>query len=181
LHAEGKSHKKSLSSQQMIHLRLLAKEELILIQKIAHQTWPSTFAGILSSEQIDYMLNWMYDLKMLESQVEQGHGFLVAEVEGEAIGFAGYELNHLAGSISKLHKLYLLPSSQGKGVGKTLLLEVAKRAREAGQKSLVLNVNKYNKKAIDFYRVLGFVTIRQEVNDIGSGYVMDDDVMELSL
>jgi ribosomal protein S18 acetylase RimI-like enzyme len=77
--------------------------------------------------------------------------------------------------------LYLLPSSQGNGVGKALLLEVAKRAREARQKSLVLNVNKQNKKAIDFYRVLGFVTIRQEVNDIGSGYVMDDDVMELSL
>jgi hypothetical protein len=53
----------------MVHLRLLAKEELILIQKVAHQTWPSTFAGILSSEQIAYMLNWMYDLKMLESQV----------------------------------------------------------------------------------------------------------------
>jgi ribosomal protein S18 acetylase RimI-like enzyme len=165
----------------MIHLRLLAKEELLLIQKIAQHTWPSTFAGILSSEQIDYMLNWMYDLQLLESQVDKGHSFLVAEEDGAAIGFAGYELNHLAGSMSKLHKLYLLPSSQGKGVGKALLLEVAKRAREAGQKSLVLNVNKQNKKAIDFYRVLGFVTIRQEVNDIGSGYVMDDDVMELSL
>jgi ribosomal protein S18 acetylase RimI-like enzyme len=165
----------------MIHLRLLAKDELLLIQKIAQHTWPSTFAGILSSEQIDYMLNWMYNLQLLESQVDKGHGFLVAEEDGAAIGFAGYELNHLAGSLSKLHKLYLLPSSQGKGVGKALLLEVAKRAREAGQKSLVLNVNKQNKKAIDFYRVLGFVTIRQEVNDIGSGYVMDDDVMELSL
>ena len=165
----------------MIHLRLLAKEELILIQKIAQHTWPSTFAGILSIEQIDYMLNWMYDLQLLESQMDKGHGFLVAEEDGAAIGFAGYELNHLAGSLSKLHKLYLLPSSQGKGVGKALFLQVAKRAREAGQKSLVLNVNKQNKKAIDFYRVLGFVTIRQEVNDIGSGYVMDDDVMELSL
>ena len=165
----------------MIHLRLLAKEELLLIQKIAQHTWPSTFAGILSSEQIAYMLNWMYDLQLLESQMDKGHGFLVAEEDGAAIGFAGYELNHLAGSLSKLHKLYLLPSSQGKGVGKALLLEVAKRAREARQKSLVLNVNKQNKKAIDFYRVLGFVTIRQEVNDIGQGYVMDDDVMELSL
>jgi len=165
----------------MIHLRLLAKEELLLIQKIAQHTWPSTFAGILSIVQIDYMLNWMYDLQLLESQVDKGHSFLVAEEDGAAIGFAGYELNHLAGSLSKLHKLYLLPSSQGKGVGKALLLEVAKRAREARQKSLVLNVNKQNKKAIDFYRVLGFVTIRQEVNDIGSGYVMDDDVMELSL
>ena len=165
----------------MVHLRLLAKEELILIQKIAHQTWPSTFAGLLSEAQIAYMLNWMYDLKMLESQVEKGHNFFVAEEQGDAIGFAGFELNHLEGPKAKLHKLYLLPSSQGKGVGKSLLLEVAKRAREAEQKSLVLNVNKYNKKAIDFYLAMGFVTIRQEVNDIGSGYVMDDDVMELSL
>lgn len=165
----------------MVQLRLLAKEELILIQGIAHQTWPSTFAGLLSKAQIDYMLHWMYDLKMLESQLEKGHGFLVAEIEGEAIGFAGYEMNNLEGQKAKLHKLYLLPSSQGKGVGKALLLEVAKRAREAGQKSLVLNVNKYNKKAIDFYLAMGFVTIRQEVNDIGQGYVMDDDVMELAL
>ena len=165
----------------MVHLRLLAKEELILIQRIAHQTWPSTFAGLLSEAQIAYMLNWMYDLKMLESQVEKGHNFFVAEEQGDAIGFAGYELNHLEGPKAKLHKLYLLPTSQGKGAGKSLLLEVAKRAREAGQKSLVLNVNKYNKKAIDFYLALGFVTIRQEVNDIGSGYVMDDDVMELAL
>ena len=165
----------------MVHLRLLAKEELILIQKIAHQTWPSTFAGLLSEAQIAYMLNWMYDLKMLESQVEKGHNFFVAEEQGDAIGFAGFELNHLEGPKAKLHKLYLLPSSQGKGAGKSLLLEVVKRAREAGQKSLVLNVNKYNKKAIDFYIAMGFVTIRQEVNDIGSGYVMDDDVMELTL
>jgi ribosomal protein S18 acetylase RimI-like enzyme len=165
----------------MVHLRLLAKEELLLIQRIAHQTWPSTFAGLLSKAQIDYMLNWMYDLKMLESQVEKGHNFFVAEEQGDAIGFASFEVNHLEGPKAKLHKLYLLPSSQGKGVGKALLLEVAKRAREAGQKSLVLNVNKDNKKAIDFYLAMGFVTIRQEINDIGSGYVMDDNVMELSL
>ena len=165
----------------MVHLRLLAKEELLLIQGIAQATWPSTFAGLLSEAQIAYMLNWMYALPMLESQVEQGHNFLVAEEQGDAIGFAGFELNHMEGPKAKLHKLYLLPSSQGKGVGKALLLEVAKRAREAGQKSLVLNVNKYNEKAINFYRALGFVTIRQEVNDIGQGYVMDDDVMELTL
>jgi ribosomal protein S18 acetylase RimI-like enzyme len=165
----------------MVQLRQIAKEELSKVHHIAHKTWPSTFGSILSVEQITYMLNWMYALPMLESQLEKGHGFLVAEVEGEAIGFAGYELNHLEGPKAKLHKLYLLPSSQGKGVGKSLLLEVVKRAREAEQKSLLLNVNKNNKKAIDFYLAMGFVTIRQEVNDIGLGYVMDDDVMELAL
>ena len=164
----------------MVQLRLLAKEELMLIQGIAHQTWPSTFADLLSEAQIDYMLNWMYALPMLESQVEKGYGFLIAEVQGTAIGFAGFELFYKESAKAKLHKLYLLPSSQGKGVGKVLLLDVAKRALEAGQKSLVLNVNKYNKKAIDFYISQGFIEINKEVIDIGNGYVMDDAVMELN-
>ena len=99
----------------MVHLRLLAKEELMLIQGIAHQTWPSTFAGILSEAQIDYMLNWMYTLPMLESQVEKGHGFLVAEVEGEAVGFAGYELNHLEGPKAKLQSCTSCLAAKEKG------------------------------------------------------------------
>ena len=165
----------------MVQLRQIAKEELSKVQGIAHETWPSTFAGILSSEQIAYMLNWMYDLKMLESQVEKGHGFLVAEEDGIAVGFAGFELFYKEGIKAKLHKLYLLPSSHGKGTGKALLQEVASRARAAGQQSLTLNVNKDNQNAIDFYRSQGFVEIYKEVIDIGNGYVMDDAVMELPL
>jgi diamine N-acetyltransferase len=162
-------------------IRQLAKEELNKVQSIAHRTWPSTFANILSPEQIDYMLNWMYSLYMLESQLEKGHTFLLAEENGEELGFAGFELNNSQESKAKLHKIYLLPTAQGKGVGKGLILEVADRARKVDQKSLFLNVNKYNQNAIDFYLKMGFQEIYKEVIDIGNGYVMDDVVMELTL
>jgi diamine N-acetyltransferase len=162
-------------------IRHLAKEKLSKVQSIAHRTWPSTFANILSPEQIEYMLNWMYSLEMLESQLEKGHVFLLAEENGEELGFAGFELNVAEGPKAKLHKIYLLPTSQGKGVGKALIFEVAERAKAAGQKSLLLNVNKYNQKAIDFYIKIGFQEIYTEVIDIGNGYVMDDVVMELNL
>ncbi|OYX20755.1 MAG: GNAT family N-acetyltransferase [Algoriphagus sp. 32-45-6] len=162
-------------------IRTLAKEELIKVQSIAHRTWPSTFAGILSPEQIQYMLNWMYSLDMLESQLDKGHTFLLAEDDGKELGFAGFELNYAEGPKAKLHKIYLLPEAQGKGAGKALILEVANRARKSGQKSLLLNVNKYNQKAIDFYLKIGFQEIYKEVIDIGNGYVMDDVVMELNL
>lgn len=165
----------------MIKIRLLAKEELPLVQSIAYRTWPSTFAEILTPEQIEYMLNWMYSLEMLQSQFEKGHTFLLAEDNGEEFGFAGFELNYAEGPKAKLHKIYLLPSSQGKGVGKALIFEVAKRARKSGQKNLLLNVNKYNQKAIDFYLRIGFQEIYKEVINIGNGYVMDDVVMELEL
>ena len=165
----------------MVQLRQIAKEELSKLHHIAHQTWPSTFGAILSAEQIAYMLNWMYDLALLESQVEKGHTFVIAEAQGAAIGFAGFELFYKEGTKAKLHKLYLLPSSHGKGTGKALLQEVASRARAAGQQILTLNVNKDNQKAIDFYRSQGFVETYKEVIDIGNGYVMDDAVMELAL
>ncbi len=164
-----------------MQIHSLQKEELHKVQSIAHRTWPSTFANILSPEQIEYMLNWMYSLDMLESQFEKGHTFLFAEENGEELGFAGFELNYSEGPKAKLHKIYLLPEAQGKGAGKALILEVAERARIASQKSLLLNVNKYNQKAIDFYFKMGFQEIYKEVIDIGNGYVMDDVVMELNL
>lgn len=163
----------------MLQIIQLTTLELPKVQSIAHRTWPSTFANILSLEQIEYMLNWMYDLKMLESQLKKGHIFLLALEEGKELGFAGFELDYTDGSKSKLHKIYLLPEAQGKGAGKALILEVADRVKKAGQKSLLLNVNKYNQKAIDFYLHLGFQEIFKEVIEIGNGYVMDDIVMEL--
>lgn len=165
----------------MITIRTIAAEELPKVQQIAHRTWPDTFGKILSPEQITYMLELLYDLTILESQLEKGHTFLLAIENETELGFAGFELNYAGSPKAKLHKIYLLPSAQGKGIGKKLILQVADRARQAGQKSLLLNVNKYNQPAIDFYEKMGFVEIYKEVIDIGSGYVMDDVVMELSL
>lgn len=162
-------------------IRKIAIQELSKVQSIAHRTWPSTFANILSHEQIEYMLNWMYSLEMLESQFEKDHTFLLADLNGEELGFAGFELNVTEGPKAKLHKIYLLPTAQGMGMGKALIFEVTERAKAAGQKSLLLNVNKYNQKAIDFYIKIGFQEIYEEVIDIGNGYIMDDVVMELML
>lgn len=166
----------------MIQIRKTLLEELSIVREIAYQTWPDTFDGILSPPQIEYMLKMMYDQKSLESQLlEKGQVFLLAEEKGKFLGFAAYELNYSEGEKSKLHKIYVLPSAQGKGLGKKLIQEVSDQAKEKGQKSLLLNVNKFNKPAIDFYAYLGFKEAYREVIDIGNGYVMDDVVMELNL
>jgi len=166
----------------MIKIRKAFLEELPIVSEIAHKTWPLTFADILSPPQIEYMLKLMYNLKTLESQLsEKGQVFLLAEEEGEFLGFAAYELNYSEGEKTKLHKIYVLPSAQGKGLGKKLINEIADQAKSTCQKSLLLNVNKFNQPAIDFYAYLGFKEAYREVIDIGNGYIMDDVVMELKL
>lgn len=164
----------------MTHIIACEIEELKYVQSIAQQTWPDTFEGILSPEQIEYMLSWMYSLEMLEKQHKEGHLFFLAEESGGKLGFTGIEVNYEPGK-TKIHKIYILPTAQGKGVGKALFQKIREIANGNNQKSLLLNVNKFNQGAIDFYEYLGFVNIRNEVNDIGNGYVMDDFVFELKL
>ncbi|MEP0711978.1 GNAT family N-acetyltransferase [Algoriphagus sp.] len=164
----------------MVSITPAKLEDLIHVQSIAQRTWPDTFKNILSPTQIEYMLNWMYSLQMLEEQLKDGYQFFLAEENEEKLGFSGIEINNEPGK-TKIHKIYILPSAQGKGIGKKLIQLIKEIAIEHNQKSLLLNVNKYNQNAIAFYEYLGFVNIKAEVIDIGNGYVMDDYVFEMGL
>jgi diamine N-acetyltransferase len=166
----------------MITISKINESLLPEIRRIAFKTWPKTFAHILSPEQIDYMMDWMYDLDALRSQIsDKNHAFLLAEELGKYLGFASYEVNHGGTKKTKIHKIYILPEIQGKGVGKNLIMAVSEIALNHGDTHLFLNVNKHNQTAIDFYNHLGFYEAYKEVIDIGNGFVMDDLVMELKL
>jgi diamine N-acetyltransferase len=166
----------------MIHIVKASLEELSLVQKIACLTWPITFSNILTPEQIEFMLNWMYDLKALEQQVnEKGHVFLLAKEEDSCLGFASYEIHCKDQEKTKIHKIYILPGTQGKGIGKKLISHIIGIALQNRDKFLYLNVNRFNEKAISFYQHIGFYEAYREVIDIGNGFIMDDIVMEMKL
>ena len=79
-----------------------------------------------------------------------------------------------------LSKFYLHKDYRGRGLSRQMLSFVEQQARKAGADAITLNVNKYN-SAVYAYEKLGFHRIRDEVNDIGHGYVMDDYVYEYPL
>ncbi|MFD2284926.1 GNAT family N-acetyltransferase [Pedobacter petrophilus] len=161
----------------MITLRKAKEQDIEIIRDIAAATWPSTYLELIGQEQIDYMLEKMYNKGELLNQFLSGHLFIIAEDNENQYGFAGYSIIDLEAKIYKLHKLYVMPSAHGKGVGKILINEVFNQVKEAGASALQLNVNKHN-KAKDFYLKGGF-KIKEGVKiDIGEGYFMDDYVME---
>lgn len=163
-----------------MNIRALKQDELSIVHEIAHATWPDTFKDILSQEQIQYMLNWMYDLKQLENQFNQGHQFYVAELEEKPVGFIGIEPNYPENGITKIHKIYILPNQQGTGIGKKLIEFVKELSIQSEMEGLLLNVNRFN-KAVDFYKAIGFNILFEENIDIGNGYLMEDFVMKLDL
>jgi ribosomal protein S18 acetylase RimI-like enzyme len=161
-----------------LEISLAHLSDIPTISDLAHVIWPVTFAEILSPKQIDYMLDMMYsEAAILDQMNSLNHVLLLGKEDGKAVGYISYELNYKGQTKTKIHKIYLLSETQGKGYGAKLMNEVNKIARENKQSSLTLNVNKYN-KALSFYHKLGFETIGNEDIDIGNGYLMEDAILE---
>lgn len=161
-------------------IQSIASDEMKIIQDLAYLTWPDTFKNILSPEQIEYMLEWMYNLKTLREQSENGHHFFVYSENGNALGFIGLEAFYPEKDKLKIHKIYVLPNTQGKGIGKKLINKAIEIAKEKGIPNVILNVNRFN-NAVGFYQNLGFKILYEENIDIGNGFLMEDYVMNLEL
>ena len=183
-----------------IQITLAGLNDRNFIRSVSERTWPSTYGHIISQEQIDFMLDWMYSDASLAKQMNTGCAFYIASIknsnvyngEWDAVGFCSVspeeekdemdQVNEkVAGSKAhKLNKLYVLPSAQGTGAGKSLLNKSIEVAKAAGSSSLFLQVNKLN-TAYTFYLKHGFIKEAEFKFDIGNGFFMDDYVMRLTL
>ena len=151
--------------------------QLPIIAELAYAIWPVAYGEILSQEQLTYMLTKFYNLEALTEQLEKrNHVFLLAEENEKFVGFASYESN-IENHKTKIHKIYVLPETQGKGIGVQLINEIEERAKQSNNDMLFLNVNRFN-KAQYFYKKLGFEIAFEEDIAIGNGYLMEDFVME---
>ena len=161
------------------------------IRSVSERTWPSTYGHIISQEQIDFMMNWMYSDESLATQMKTGCEFYIASIKKEdgemdAVGFCSVSPDDqeiIEGKVKnskahKLNKLYVLPAAQGTGAGKALLNKAIEVTKAAESTSLFLQVNKLN-KAYTFYLKKGFIKEREFKFDIGNGFYMDDYVMRL--
>jgi ribosomal protein S18 acetylase RimI-like enzyme len=158
-----------------------AEPDLPAISKLAGVIWRACYPGIISSAQIDYMLEWMYALDTLCEEIQsQGICYDRLLDGNDLAGFASYGPTEQT-VIFKLHKIYLHPDWQGRGLGSRLLQHCEREVRAAGAHRLILYVNKRNAKAIAAYQRNGFVIAESVVTDIGGGFVMDDYVMAKNL
>jgi diamine N-acetyltransferase len=164
----------------MYTIRRATVNDVDTIGQLAEDIWWPTYSPILEKEQIDYMLGVIYAPEVLERQIEHNEQTFLLLLENEQpVAFAAYSPREDNPEVYKLHKLYCLPTMQGKGYGKALISEVAKQVKDAGAHKLDLNVNRYN-KAKGMYQKMGFEVIHEEDIPIGP-YFMNDYVMRKEL
>lgn len=173
----------------MLLIKQAGLNDINIIHSLAHRTWRVSYKGMISEEQIEYMLKMMYSHESLQYQIEkQEHTFIIAyddDLPGEpgskAVGFAAFFPKYkISPAIVRLDKLYVLPNQHGKGIGKKLLDHIIATIKPLDAALLELTVNR-NNKALTFYQKLGFTIVSEIDHPIGDGFVMNDYVMQKDL
>lgn len=162
-----------------MQIKLATVADILLIQQLSFTIWPVAYKNIISLAQIHYMLELMYSSKALQAQMDKGHQFIIAIDDAEkAIGYASFSKKEdEANTIFRLNKIYVLPNQFTKRIGTALLNFIIENIKNKQASILELNVNKQN-PAITFYQNNGFTILKEEIIDIGNGFVMDDYVMQ---
>lgn len=159
-------------------IRDAGPDDITLIRALCEQIWPATYSAILSQEQLDYMMEWMYSPTSLKSQMDEGCRFLLLYTKDKPVGYASYQ--PIGQQHYKLNKLYVLPSLQGQGAGRYLLTYIHEQIIAQNGQSIELQVNRAN-KARYFYEAMGY-HVREEADiAVGNGYYMNDYIMALQL
>jgi RimJ/RimL family protein N-acetyltransferase len=169
-----------MTNQYMLTFNKATIGDIPTLQQLAHTIWHSHYPGIISVEQIEYMLDLMYSASVIHKEITSGYEWIIILLEEQPIGLVSFHLEQEAERV-KLNKLYLLPEYHGKGFGQQALNYIIDCSRNLNAKILYLTVNKNNPKAINAYYRAGFYKESEIVSDIGNGYVMDDFVMAYKL
>ena len=151
------------------------------IAELARIVWQSTYPGIITQAQIDFMLEQRYNpVRLLEELASPSIWWDKATVDGQLAAFSSCLLAETPGEM-KLDKIYVDPARQRLGLGGRLIANASQRALAQGCRTLILAVNKRNERAIAAYQKYGF-TVREAVCvNIGNDFVMDDFIMALPL
>ena len=166
----------------MVEIVKAETSDIETVRGLADVAFRHTYQNILSPQQIDYMMDMMYSPSNLHRQFDEGHAYYIAYCDGLPGGYVSVQADgHTEDGMPRyhLHKIYVLPSAQGKGLGRMLFdcaLEHIRAEIPGVPFQIELNVNRSN-PAVEFYCHLGLKILRQGDFCIGNGYYMNDYIM----
>ncbi|WP_394247913.1 ribosomal protein S18-alanine N-acetyltransferase [Arthrobacter pityocampae] len=120
-------------------LRDLAFEDIETIGRLENELFPTDA--------------WPLEMFYTEFFQPDTRRYLVAEVDGEAVGYAGLMVIDTTADIQTIG---VLPRFEGRGIGRALLTELLGEARRRGADTVMLEVRADNSRAQGLYTRFGF-------------------------
>lgn len=144
-----------------IEIRKFGLDEWELFQKLNHMLF---FSDADNDDDLD--LDWPYTedgINYYKSVCEGSNGIgLVAEVNKKPVGYIAAKLKRFGYRKSQyveVDNIAVLPEYRSQGIGKGLMMEVQKWAKENNATRLYVEAFFGNHRAVDFYKEFGFTEI----------------------
>ena len=151
------------------------ENEIKQMSLIASRIYKEYYDELLGAAQNDYMIDLFLTPKAIADNLSHGYSYCFARENGADVGFMAFYPREDAMYLSKL---YLDKPYRGKGYAHDMIDFIKSEAEKSGLHAIELNVNKNNISKY-IYERLGFRLARDEKNNIGHGYYMDDYVYRL--
>jgi len=157
-----------------------SEDEIATIESLADEIWHEHFTPIIGVKQVEYMLEKYQSSSVIRQQINSGHIYLLVQREGRNIGYASFLADSIHNNV-QLSKFYLLNKQRDQGIGRLLMEHIETICQQQHIHRIWLTVNRHNSGPIAAYKKMGFTQTGEVIQDIGSGYVMDDFIMEKRL
>jgi ribosomal protein S18 acetylase RimI-like enzyme len=131
--------------------------DLPAVRALLVETWHATYDGIYGWQRVAEITNAWHSLENLQAQLARGEVFLIGLLGEELVATASARLERDRAAL--LTRLYVLPTRQGVGIGRTLLQVTL--ACFPNAPVVRLEVESQNEPAIAFYERMGFALQRQ--------------------
>ena len=156
-----------------------APAQIETVAELAKRIWSEHYAELLGPDQIAYMVEKFQSADAIRSQLEHdGYQYFLFQYGGKNAGYLAIQFQEDSLFLSKI---YVDKEFRRKHLAKTGVEYAKKLCLDKGFQKLWLTVNKGNRGSIAAYEKMGFKITREQVAEIGGGFVMDDYIMELEL
>lgn len=160
-----------MKSQSEIVIRNWTREDFPIVKNILLTTWKNTYTFIPEEDILTHFEKFYSADRLIEIFNDPFSKGIIAEVNSIPAGW----LKLFEDIINKKYcvsSLYVLPGYQGLGLGKKLLNEAYRIAKEKQFNKVWLGVMKQNVKSLEWYKNLGFIFDEEEPFQMGSTEVM---------
>ncbi|BBH24315.1 N-acetyltransferase [Paenibacillus baekrokdamisoli] len=141
---------------------------------------PESFLTTYEIERTKPIEQTQQNLKVTDSRFTLG-----AFINNDLIGIVTFvqESNVKSNHKGNVYAMYVSPNYRGQGIGKALMIELVKRAKEfSGLEQINLTVISVNTMAKSLYESIGFKVYGTERNALKSGELYwDEDLMTIRL
>lgn len=156
--------------------QVITAEEIAEVAQLATEIWHEYYVSIITIEQIDYMIGKYQTVPAITDQIHyMGYEYYLIHNDGTTVGYISVKQEE--GKLF-LSKFYIGKEYRGRSFATQALAFLEKLCKERNLSHIWLTVNRDNESSIAVYEKKGFRIIREQIADIGNGFVMDDFIME---